>query len=149
IEASRAFGTGHHETTAGCLWAIDRLASEGRRFARILDLGTGTGLLAFASSRAWRRAHIIASDVDPVSIEVAAANAAINGIPLGRRPGQVELRVAAGLADRRVAGTPYGLILANILAVPLIELAPAIARALVPGGTVVLAGLLTTQAANV
>jgi ribosomal protein L11 methyltransferase len=149
IEASRAFGTGHHETTSGCLWAIERLAREGRRFSRILDLGTGTGLLAFAAARIWRRAHVVASDIDPVSIEIAAGNAAINAVALGRRAGQVELHVAAGLGDRRVAEAPYGLILANILAGPLIELAPAITRALEPGGTLVLAGLLTGQEAGV
>ena len=149
IEASRAFGTGQHDTSCGCLWAIERLAREGRRFGRILDLGTGTGLLAFAASRVWRRAHVVASDIDPVSIEVATTNAAVNRIPLGRRAGEVELRVAAGLADRRIATAPYGLILANILAAPLIELAPAIAQALVPGGSLVLAGLLTTQAGDV
>ena len=146
IEASRAFGTGHHETTAGCLWAIEQLAREGRRFAHILDLGTGTGLLAFAASRIWRRAHVVASDIDPVSIAIAAGNATVNRVPLGRRAGQVELRVAAGLGDRRIAATPYGLLLANILAEPLIALAPAIAEALMPGGTLVLAGLLTSQA---
>jgi ribosomal protein L11 methyltransferase len=149
IEASRAFGTGHHETTTGCLWAIERLAREGRRFSRILDLGTGTGLLAFAALQVWPRARVVASDIDPVSIEIATGNAAVNAIPLGRRAGQLELRVAAGLADRRIAAAPYGLILANILAAPLIKLAPAIAQALAPGGTLVLAGLLTTQATDV
>ncbi|HEY4167590.1 MAG TPA: 50S ribosomal protein L11 methyltransferase [Reyranella sp.] len=149
IEAGRAFGTGQHDTTAGCLWAIERLARQGRRFDRILDLGTGTGLLAFAASRVWPRAHIIASDIDPVSIEVAATNATANRIARGRRPGQVELRVAAGLGDRRITAAPYGLILANILAAPLVELSPAIARALVPGGSLVLAGLLTSQAGDV
>jgi ribosomal protein L11 methyltransferase len=149
IEASRAFGTGQHDTTAGCLWAIEHLARQGRRFGRILDLGTGTGLLAFAAARVWPRAHVVASDIDPVSIEVAATNAAANRIALGRRAGEVELRVAAGLADRRIAAAPYGLILANILAAPLIAMAPEIARALAPGGSLVLAGLLTTQAADV
>ncbi len=149
IEASRAFGTGQHDTTAGCLWAIVRLARQGRRFGRILDLGTGTGLLAFAAARVWPRARIVASDIDPVSIEVAATNAAVNRIALGRGSGQVELRVAAGLADRRIAAAPYGLILANILAAPLIALAPGIAQALAPGGSLVLAGLLTSQADDV
>lgn len=149
IEAGRAFGTGHHETTTGCLWAIERLARQGRRFGRILDLGTGTGLLAFAAARVWPRAHVVASDIDPVSIEVAAGNAAVNQITLGRRPGQVELRVAAGLGDRRIAAAPYGLILANILAQPLITLAADITSALEPGGSLVLAGLLTSQARNV
>jgi ribosomal protein L11 methyltransferase len=149
IEAGRAFGTGHHETTAGCLWAIERLARDGRRFSRILDLGTGTGLLAFAASRVWRRAHVVASDIDPVAIEIAAGNAAINHVPLGRRRGEVELRVAAGVGDRRIVAAPYDLILANILAGPLITMAPDIARALAPGGFLVLAGLLTPQAEDV
>jgi ribosomal protein L11 methyltransferase len=149
IEAGRAFGTGRHETTAGCLWAIEQFARQGRRFGRVLDLGTGTGLLAFAASRVWPRAHVVASDIDPVSIEVAASNAAANRIGLGRRPGHVELRVGAGLNDRRIAAAPYGLILANILAKPLTSLARDIADALEPGGSLVLAGLLTGQAKDV
>ena len=92
----------------------------------------------------------MASDIDPVAIEVAAENAAINGIPLGRAPGRLELAVAAGLDHRRLkARAPYDLIVANILAGPLVELAPAIGAALAPGGRLILAGLLDRQAERV
>jgi len=147
VDAGRAFGTGQHETTAGCLAMIDRLRREGRRYGHVLDLGTGTGLLAFAAARAWPLARVTASDIDPVSIEVAAENAALNDMRLGDAPGQVLLLVADGLAHRQlVRRAPYELIIANILAGPLIDMAPSIAAALAPGGDLILAGLLTTQA---
>jgi ribosomal protein L11 methyltransferase len=75
IDAGLAFGTGHHHTTRGCLEALDRLASEGRQFGNLADVGTGTGLLAFAGLALWPRARAIATDIDPISIEVTAANA--------------------------------------------------------------------------
>lgn len=147
VDAGRAFGTGHHETTTGCLLALDRLKASGIGFADILDLGTGTGLLAFAALRLWPAARVAASDIDPVSIEVTEENAAINAVPLGRGGGAVELAVAPGLDDPRLqARAPYDLIVANILAGPLIELAPAIAKALAAGGRLMLAGLLDSQA---
>jgi ribosomal protein L11 methyltransferase len=147
IDAGRAFGTGHHETTTGCLEMLDRLKSAGRRFADIADIGTGTGLLAFAARALWPTANVIASDIDPVSIDVTAENAEVNAVPLGRGRGKVELVVAAGLAHRRLkARAPYDLLIANILAGPLIELAPVFARAILPGGSLILAGLLDTQA---
>jgi ribosomal protein L11 methyltransferase len=150
IDAGRAFGTGQHETTSGCLEAISRMKDHGLVFANLLDLGTGTGLLAFAALRLWPAARAAASDIDPVSIEVAAENAAINGVRLGRARGQVELAVAAGMEHPRLrARAPYDLILANILAGPLAELAPSVARALAPGGRLVLAGLLDHQAETV
>lgn len=150
IAAGRAFGTGHHETTTGCLLMIDRLKAEGARFGRIADVGTGTGLLAFAARAVWPLARLIASDIDPIAIEVTAENAAINAIPVGRLPGQVELAVAPGLGHPRLrARAPYDLIIANILAGPLIELAPPIAAALAPGGSLILAGLLDIQAERV
>ncbi len=146
IDAGRAFGTGQHETTTGCLVALDGLKRQGASFANLVDVGTGTGLLAFAALRLWPAARAIASDVDPVAIEVAAENAAINGIRLGRARGQLELAVAAGLDDRRLkARAPYDLIIANILAGPLRQLAPALCAALAPGGAVVLSGLLRDQ----
>ena len=148
IEASRAFGTGNHETTAGCLAMLDRLERAGRRFDRVLDLGTGTGLLAFAALHLWPRAHVAASDIDPVSIAVTEENAAINGVRVGRGRGALALAVAPGLSHRLLqARAPYDLIIANVLAGPLIEMAPAIAAALDEGGTLVLAGLLDAQAA--
>jgi len=150
IDAGRAFGTGHHETTTGCLIALDRLKGQGARFANILDLGTGTGLLAFAALRLWPTARIAASDIDPVAIEVTADNARINKVDLGRTRGSVELRVAAGLRDRRLrARAPFDLIIANILAGPLVDMAPSIATALAPGGRLILAGLLDHQAERV
>lgn len=150
IDAGRAFGTGHHETTTGCLLALDRLKREGAGYSNLADLGTGTGLLAFAAMRLWPAARAVASDMDPVAIEVARENAALNGIPLGRARGRLELVAAPGLDHLRLkARAPYDLVLANILAGPLIELAPAIARALAPGGTLVLAGILDHQAERV
>lgn len=147
IDAGRAFGTGQHETTTGCLLALDRLKTTGARFADIADVGTGTGLLAFAALHLWPTARAIASDIDPVSIEVAEQNARINGVKLGRGPGQLELATAPGLDHSRLEGrAPYDLIIANILAGPLIELAPNLAGALVPGGRLILAGLLDHQA---
>ena len=150
IDAGRAFGTGHHETTAGCLEALDRLKRGGAGFANIADIGTGTGLLAYAALRLWPAARAIASDIDPVAIEVAADNARVNHVPIGRARGQVELAVAAGMRHSRLRGrAPYDLLIANILAGPLIELAPDLAGALAPGGRLILAGLLDTQAARV
>ncbi|WP_340318374.1 50S ribosomal protein L11 methyltransferase [Rhizorhabdus argentea] len=147
IDAGRAFGTGHHETTTGCLMMLDRMKRNGKRFADIADVGTGTGLLAFAARSLWPAAKLIASDIDPVSIDVTAENAAANGIRIGRGRGQVELVVAAGLADRRLkARLPYDLLIANILAGPLIELAPVFGSAVLPGGSLILAGLLDSQA---
>ncbi len=147
IEASLAFGTGHHETTAGCLEMLDRLKQQGARFSEIADIGTGTGLLAFAAQRLWPRARVIASDIDPVAIEITAENATINGIATGRGRNAVELIVAAGLAHPRLRGrAPYDLLIANILAGPLIEMAPVLADAVEPGGSLILAGLLDIQA---
>ena len=150
IEAGRAFGTGHHETTTGCLLMLDRLARQGARFANIADVGTGTGLLAFAARACWPLARIAASDIDPVAIEVSARNAEVNGVPIGLGPGRIELVTAPGLAHPSLKRrAPYDLIVANILAGPLIELAPVLSRALRPGGSLVLAGLLERQAGRV
>jgi ribosomal protein L11 methyltransferase len=150
IDAGRAFGTGQHETTSGCLVALSRLKEGGASFSDILDLGTGTGLLAFAALKLWPAARAAASDIDPVSIEVTEENAAINAVRLGRARGQVELAVAAGLDHHLLrARAPYDLIIANILAGPLIELAPSVAEALAPGGRLILAGLLEGQAERV
>lgn len=148
IGAGRAFGTGHHETTAGCLQALDGLAD--KTFANIADIGTGTGLLVFAAHRLWPNARVIASDIDPVAIDVTAANAAVNRVPLGSGVGEVTLVVADGLhAIELACRAPYDLIAANILAAPLIALAPSVAAALAPGGVLILAGLLAKQAGAV
>lgn len=146
IDASQAFGTGGHDTTAGCLMMLDRLARCGVRPRDIADIGTGTGLLAFAALALWPRARAIASDIDPASIAVTRDNAAINRVALGRGSGQLALAVAPGTdhpAIRRRA--PYDLIIANILAGPLITLAPDIAAATAPGGHAILAGLIARQ----
>lgn len=146
IEAGRAFGTGHHETTAGCLELLDRMALAGRRFAAIADIGTGTGLLAFAARALWPQARLIASDIDPISIEVAAANMIANAIP----EDAIALVAADGMGDARLAAAaPFDLLIANILAGPLIALAPDFAAATAPGGVILLAGLLATQAGDV
>ena len=150
IDASLAFGTGQHATTSGCLAALDKLEREGRSFTNVADIGTGTGLLAFAALALWPAAKCIATDIDPIAIDVARDNAAINGVKLGHGAGELLLGVADGMASPLLAArAPFGLIVANILAGPLIELAPDFAAALAPGGTVVLAGLLESQADGV
>lgn len=147
IDAGQAFGTGHHETTAGCLAVLDGLKSQGRRYRNVADIGTGTGLLAFAALALWPNARGIASDNDPLAIEVAERNAAINAIRTGTGPGQLEMTVATGLVHRRLrARAPYDLLIANILAGPLIDLARPFENAVTPGGTLILAGLLDRQA---
>ena len=146
IEASRAFGTGNHETTSRCLTMIDQIHASGAAFSHIADIGTGTGLLAFAARHLWPNACVMASDIDPVSIEIVEENAAVNDIPIGNAAGEIALCVASG-TDHDVIQerAPYDLILANILAGPLIELAPALSDLLRPGGVLVLAGLLDRQ----
>ena len=147
IDAGLAFGTGQHATTAGCLAALDALERDGQRFANVADVGTGTGLLAFAALALWPEAKCIATDVDPVAIDVACDNAAINRVRLGHGAGELLLAVADGMDSPLLeARAPFDLIVANILAGPLIELAPDLAKALAPGGTLILAGLLDTQA---
>lgn len=147
IDAGLAFGTGTHETTSGCLMTLDALRASGKRVRNLLDLGTGTGLLAFAAMHLWPQAHATASDIDPKSVEVTADNAEINGVALGGGPGQLALAAAPGMEHPLLIGrAPYDLIIANILAGPLIELAPNVSMALAEGGTLILAGLLTGQA---
>jgi ribosomal protein L11 methyltransferase len=147
IDAGLAFGTGQHATTAGCLEALDLLASKGCKFANIADVGTGTGLLAFAALALWPEAKCIATDIDPISIDVTRDNAAINHVKVGHGAGEVLLAVADGMdSPMLTARAPFDLLIANILAGPLIDLAPDFAKALAPGGTVILAGLLDTQA---
>lgn len=150
IDAGLAFGTGTHETTSGCLIALDRMKAQGTQVRNLLDLGTGTGLLAFAALHLWPRAFATASDIDPKSIEVTAENAAHNDVALGGGQGQVALAVASGMEHPLLIGrAPYDLIIANILAGPLVELAPTVGMALAEGGTLILAGLLDTQAETV
>jgi ribosomal protein L11 methyltransferase len=139
IEAGLAFGTGHHETTALCLAALSDLARR-RRYANVLDLGCGTGLLAIGAAKVWRR-RVMASDIDPIAIEVTRTNARANG-----EATLVHAVLADGLGNPALAArAPYDLIVANILAEPLTRLAPDIAKALARRGTLVLSGLLHWQ----
>ncbi|MBD8064195.1 50S ribosomal protein L11 methyltransferase [Devosia sp. PTR5] len=143
IDAAQAFGTGHHETTTGCLEAIDRLLKRSRP-VRMLDVGTGTGVLAIALAKRTRRL-VIASDIDPVSVSTTRQNAADNGV------GQLVVAVEAeGLNNATIQQNgPYDLIVANILAGPLQALAPAVGRAASRGATIILSGILEHQARGV
>jgi ribosomal protein L11 methyltransferase len=137
IEAGAAFGTGHHGTTVGCLQAYDRLI-KARSFKKVLDVGAGTGLLAIAAARTGSKLAV-GTDIDRPSVRIARENAKVN-------QANAKFVHASGLSDRLVAdNAPYDLVFANILARPLISLAQDIKRALVPGGTVILSGLLRTQ----
>ena len=147
IDAGLAFGTGQHDTTAGCLAALDRLEATGKSFANVADIGTGTGLLAFAAMALWPEAKAIATDIDEIAVRVSEENAAINGVKLGHGLGQLLLAAADGMDHPMIkARAPYDLLIANILAGPLVELAPSFVNAVAPGGRVILAGLLDTQA---
>jgi len=150
IPASQAFGTGQHATTAGCLAMLTHMKRQGVVVRNCADIGTGTGLLAFAALHLWPRALATASDIDAVCVGVVQDNAAANGVPLGARPGELTMLVADGMEHPLLAARgPYDLIIANILAGPLIGLAPDFARHMVPGGHLLLAGLLETQEAQV
>lgn len=144
IEAAMAFGTGHHGTTQGCLEAFDALLSEGVRPASVADIGCGTAVLAIAAAKELP-GSVIASDIDAVAVEVATANAAANGVA-----DRVHCIEAAGFDHPDLAAAaPFGLVFANILKPPLIALAPDMAAHIAPGGTAILSGLLTDQAADV
>ncbi len=146
IPASQAFGTGQHATTAGCLAMLSAMKVRGVVVRNCADIGTGTGLLAMAALTLWPRALATASDIDRVCVEVVQANARANGVTLGARPGELTMLVADGMNHPLLSARgPYDLILANILAGPLVGLAPDFARAIVPGGHLLLAGLLETQ----
>lgn len=150
VPASQAFGTGHHATTAGCLEMMALMKARGLGVRNLADIGTGTGLLAFAGLALWPRALATASDIDPICTGVIEANARANGVSLGPQRGAVVMVVADGMGDPLLrARGPYDLLIANILAGPLADLATDFGRAVVPGGHVLLAGLLTTQEAGV
>lgn len=143
IEAALAFGTGHHGTTRGCLMLLDEVL---RKFQprRVLDLGSGTGVLAIAAAKATRL-RVLASDIDPRAAQVARANAELNGV--GHL---VESICATGFAGPHFAShAPFDLVLANILANPLRALATPMARQLAPSGLVILSGLLPHHATGV
>lgn len=150
IPASQAFGTGQHATTAGCLAMLTEMKAKGVVVRNCADIGTGTGLLAFAALHLWPRALATASDIDAVCIDVVLENAALNDVPMGARLGELTMLAADGMNHPLLeARGPYDLVIANILAGPLIGLAPDFARHLVPGGHLLLAGLLETQEAQV
>jgi ribosomal protein L11 methyltransferase len=137
IEAGAAFGTGHHGTTVGCLLAYDRLL-KARRFAKVLDVGAGTGVLAIAAARTGS-SRAVGTDIDRVSVRISRENAGVNAV-------RVRFVHASGLAHRAVrAVAPYDLVFANILARPLVGLSQDIKGALRPGGVAILSGLLRTQ----
>jgi ribosomal protein L11 methyltransferase len=137
IEAGAAFGTGHHGTTVGCLLAYDRLI-KARKFNKVLDVGAGTGLLAIAAARTGSRIAV-GTDIDRPSVRISKENAKVNRA-------NARFVHASGLSNRLVTdNAPYDLVFANILARPLVSLAQDIKNALVPGGTVILSGLLRTQ----
>jgi ribosomal protein L11 methyltransferase len=143
IEAGQAFGTGSHPTTRGCLLAIDALAKR-RRFRNPLDLGCGSGVLAFAMAQAFA-VPVLGCDIDPIAVETARGYARANG--LARR---VRLIAANGLAHPQIAArAPFDLIAANILAGPLRRIARPVCAALAPNGTLILSGLLAHQEAYV
>jgi ribosomal protein L11 methyltransferase len=141
IDAGEAFGTAHHATTYGCLSAIDRLTRD-RPFRQVLDLGCGSGVLAIAAARVLPLAKIVATDMDPTSVAVARSNMAAN-----TGPHRIAAHVAAGLSHPCFRRTvPFDLVVANILAGPLMRLARDIRRIVTPGGKLVLSGILIPQA---
>lgn len=142
IDAGRAFGTGHHATTSGCLAMLDAMADG--PVANVIDIGTGTGLLAFAARHLWPEARVMATDIDPMAIDVTRENAESNRVP------GIDLIVADGALDAAItAVAPYDLIVANVLAGPLVSMAPELAAIAAPEATIILAGLLETQRAQV
>ncbi|SDB65626.1 50S ribosomal protein L11 methyltransferase [Belnapia rosea] len=138
LDAGMAFGSGEHASTQGCLMAFEAMAH--RRPRRILDLGTGSAILALAAAK-WLKRPVLATDIDPWSVRVAAENAALNEVQRLLRP-----RLADGWKSRVMRPGRYDLIFANILARPLCAMARELALHLAPGGTAILAGLLGTQA---
>ncbi|MCP8883626.1 50S ribosomal protein L11 methyltransferase [Devosia sp. XJ19-1] len=143
IDAAQAFGTGHHQTTTGCLEAIEALLEQ-RTPARMIDIGTGTGVLAIALAKRLE-AVILATDIDPIAVTTTVENAIENGVG-----DQIDAVEATGLDHPEItARAPYDLVVANILAGPLTELAPGIGSITQAGGTAVLSGILNTQADGV
>ncbi|HEY9009460.1 MAG TPA: 50S ribosomal protein L11 methyltransferase, partial [Devosia sp.] len=143
IDAAQAFGTGHHETTTGCLEAIDRVLKR-KRPKNPIDVGTGTGVLAIALAKRLR-IPVIASDIDPIAVETTRENARDNGV--GKL---VEAIEATGLDHSKIiAKAPFDLVVANILAGPLVELAPDVNRLVAKGSSIILSGILLKQAPRV
>lgn len=143
IDAGQAFGTAHHGTTRGCLLALDSLA-KATHIESTLDVGTGSGVLAIAAAMALR-GEVLATDIDPVAIDVARENFARNGVST-----RIDTLVATGLRHPAIAArAPFELVTANILAAPLLSLAPSIAEAVAAGGYLILSGILVQQAREV
>lgn len=143
VGAGSAFGSGDHGSTAGCLDVLDRLA-RWRRVRRALDMGCGSGILALAVARTWR-APVVACDIDPEAVRVTADNARRNHVA-----SLIRAAVSDGYGSTVVRrGAPYDLVLSNILARPLVRMAPRLARVLAPGGVAVLAGFLARDSARV
>ncbi len=139
VDANQAFGTGHHPTTAGCLTLLDRFAGFAPK--SIFDLGCGSAVLAIAAAKLWGRS-VLASDIDERSVEIAAENAALNGVA-----DSVSVVAAAGFDHREIAAAaPFDFVFANILAGPLAELAPAAGENVQKNGRIMLAGLMSEQA---
>lgn len=146
IPASQAFGTGQHRTTAGCLEMLGHMKARGVVARDVADIGTGTGLLGFAALALWPRASVTLTDIDAVCAPVVEDNAALNGISMGAQSGEAVMVVADGMKHPliRLRG-PYDLLIANILAGPLVSLAPDFGKAVSPGGSLMLAGLLAGE----
>jgi ribosomal protein L11 methyltransferase len=140
IPANIAFGTGHHETTFGCLLELDKMLGDGLSFSNVVDLGSGAGILAIAAAKTLN-ANIIATDIDPETIPVAKKNADDNTV--GKK---IKFLLADGVNHKSLRKNNYDLVFANILAMPLIEMAEGICNLLAENGYLVLAGLLNEQA---
>jgi ribosomal protein L11 methyltransferase len=150
IPAAQAFGTGQHETTAGCLAMLDTMQRQGVMPRTLADIGTGTGLLAFAAMDLWPHAFATASDIDPVCGPAVVENCSLNGVQFGTGRGQLAMVIADGMDDAALqARAPFDLLIANILAQPLIDMAFDFAGAVAPRGNILLAGLLETQETKV
>jgi len=144
IEASMAFGTGHHGTTKGCLLALDKLVVRGKKINEVIDIGCGTAVLAMAVGKV-SSSRIIASDVDQVAVEVALANLKANNLE-----NRIACLQATGFEDTQIkSNAPFDLIFANILKPPLIDLAPCIRRYLKSSGHAIISGILDVQAREI
>ncbi len=144
IEAAMAFGTGHHGTTLGCLLALEDFIAEGHKAVNVADIGCGTAVLAMAAAAVWSR-PVLASDIDPVAVEVALVNAQANDLA-----DKIVCLEAAGFDHPEISrAAPFDLVFANILKGPLLELAPDMATHVAPGGTAILSGLLIEQADDI
>jgi len=143
IDAAQAFGTAHHGTTKGCLIAIDEHAQQTTPNS-ILDLGTGTGILAIGAALVWPKAKIIASDIDPIAVDIAHDNTGLN-----HQAKHIQTLCANGFENKTLqANAPYDLVIANILAKPLISMASDLEMIIATGGHAILSGILSTQASN-